>query len=219
MLEIGRSNFLRDLNREQKRLVVNAWPYILGYMVLDSAPITYLDIYYYDQDVAYAWAGFLSWGMGYFLLLLVMQQGGLFSKGKISGIGTYFALGLATGILVVLALVVLIIPGLYLLMRWLPVYARALTSFDEIGNTMRWSWDATERFQKPLGIAMIGPVLCYAISAGSLYLYDGSSWTAYIISSIAANLAISLARAWLTVLGVAAFATLTSFMTDDREPI
>ncbi len=217
MVSTGPSDFLRNLNREQKHLVMKAWPYVLGYIVLGSAPNTFLDIYYYDEAGAYVWAGFLDWALGYILLLVVMQKGGQFAHGKTSGIGTYFALGIATGIPVGLALVVLILPGVYLLMRWLPVYARALTSPNLIGNSLRWSWNATERFQRPLGIAMIGPVLCYGIAAGSLYLHDGSSWTAYILSAVAANHAISLAHAWLTILGVAAFATLASIEMDGKQ--
>ncbi len=217
MIHTASSDFLRALNCEQKQLAMKAWPYVLGYIVFGSAPNILLDIYYYEEAGAYLWAGVLVWVMGYILLLAIMKQGGLFAHGKTTGIGTYFVLEIAIDIPVGLALVVFIFPGLYLLMRWLPVYARALTSPNSIGNSLRWSWNATQRFQKPLLISMVGPVLCFGVAVGCLYLYDGSSWTVYILSSVVSNLAMSIAYAWLTILGAASFGMLASIEEDDKQ--
>ncbi len=206
------SEFLAALNREQKRLVLLAWPYVLGFIILASVPPIYLNLYYYELDSLYLLAGFLIWAMGYLLTLLLLQRGGFLPAGERGGIGTYFVLGLATGVLIALALVVLILPGFYLAMRWLPVYARALTTQDWAGNSMRWSWDATEPFQAPLSTALIGPAICYALAYSTGILPD--DWLAVMpfeFWAIAVNVTTAIGSAWFTVLGIAAFATISAF--------
>lgn len=204
----ARANFLHDLNIEQKRIALRNLPYVLAYLALTAAPYIYFDIFLWDQDSLYFLAAFLGWAMGYVLLLFIMQRSGYFADGKESGVGVYFALGLSTGILIALALVVLILPGLYLLMRWLPVYARALTTEEWITQSMRWSWTATEPFQKPLAAALAGPVLFYGISLTAIYFYDAMGLS-YEASVIIVHCAESVASAWLLILGVAAFGLLS----------
>ena len=202
------SDFLRALNAEQKRVAFRAWVYVVGYLLLTTTPHTYLDFYHWDVYGAYVWVGFYEWAVTYLLLLIVMKNGEYFAQGKSSGIGTYFVLALVTGIAISLALIVFILPGLYLLMRWLPVYARALTAEEWVGQSMRWSWEATERFQKPLSLALLGLVLCYGISLAALFSYDKEVMASYQLAMIVMNLALNLAAAWFTVLGVAAFGML-----------
>lgn len=208
MSDPSTSDFLRALNLEQKRVALRVWVYVIGYLLLTTAPQSYLDFYHSDVNGAYVWVGFLEWAVTYLLLLIVMKNGGYFVQGKTSGVGTYFVVGLVTGLAISLAVVVFILPGLYLLMRWLPVYARALTAAEWVGNSMRWSWDATERFQKPLSLALLGPVLCYAISVAASFFYDEDVMASYQLAMVVTNLAMNLGSAWLTILGAAAFGML-----------
>ena len=207
MSDYSPSDFLRALNAEQKRIAVRAWAYVVGYLLLTTAPHTYLDFYHWDVYGAYPWIGFFEWALTYLLLLVVMKTGGYFAEGKTSGIGTYFVLGLVTGIAIILAAIVFILPGLYLLMRWLPVFARVLTAEERIGQAMRWSWDATEHFQKPLSLALLGPALCYAISLAAALSYD-ENLLAYQLAMAIMNFALNLGSVWLTILGVAALGML-----------
>lgn len=202
------SDFLRALNAEQKRLVGLTWPYVLGYLLLTIVPYTYVDFYYWDVYGAYIWLGFFAWALTYLLLLIVMKGGGYLAGGKTSGVGTYFVLSLVTGMAICLALIVFILPGLYLMMRWLPVYARALTAEEWIGHSMRTSWEATEPFQRPLSLALLGPVLCYGISLVASVSYDEDVMASYQLAMVIMNLAVNLGAAWLTILGVAAFGEL-----------
>ena len=201
--------FLGILLEEQIRLARVGWMYIGLYLIATAAPFTYLDCYAFDDDGLYGLFSFISWGFGYLLFVGLMQKGGYLAGGKQTGFGTYFALGIAIGVPVMLALVVLILPGLYLLMRWLPAYARALVTLDGVGNSMRWSWNETEPLQKQLSVAMAGPVLCYAASIGLLIAYEllyyHFDWTGYVVASIFWNSGVSLGVAWFTIFGIAAF--------------
>jgi hypothetical protein len=198
--------FLRKLSREQRRLALSGRWFLLGYVCLTAGIYVVVDIYFYDQAMAEIWAAFLVWALGYLLLLGLMQKGGNLTGGRAGGVGTYFVLSLATGIPIALALVVLIVPGVYLMMRWLPVFARALVVEDWIGNTMRWSWNATQPYQKPLGISIMGPVACYGVAWAAYYAFELSDFLTYELVMIAMNVSTSVGSAWLAVLGIATFA-------------
>lgn len=212
----ARANFLHDLNIEQKRIALRNLPYVLAYLVLTTAPYIYLDIFLWYQENLYFLAAFLAWAMGYVLLLFIMQRSGYFADGKASGVGVYFALSVGTGILIGLAAIMLILPGLYLLMRWLPVYARALTTDEWVTQSMRWSWAATEPYQGPLALALVMPVMLFVISFAATYFLSigGLSYEATLIIG---NCAASVASAWLLILCVAAFGLLSDAEQRKRE--
>ncbi len=198
-----------SLSSEQLRLLNASRLSILGYIILVTGAYWCLDMYAWESDRIYVLLGFLVWGLGYFLFLSIMQRGGYLVDGKATGIGTYFALSVAIGVPVAFGLIVLVVPGLYLLMRWLPAYSRALVTFDGVGNSMRWSWAQTEKMTKVLALATIGPVVCFGVSLGLgyayEYLYEYFDWTEYGVASLAWNLAASMGTAWLTIVGVAAY--------------
>lgn len=213
--------FFGTLMAEQRKLVRKASAFLAAYILISTILYVLLDVYAHEKDSLYGLAGLLIWGLGYIMFLGVMQKGGLTTQGTKTGIGTYFALGIAIGIPVTLALIVLIIPGLYLLMRWIPAYSRALISYDGLGKAMRWSWDRTEPWQRPLGLALIFPVLlaCTSIASEFLYItfYDYFDWTGFIMASIFWNGAVSLWLAWLTIYGVAAFKLLDGHPASDLD--
>lgn len=211
------SQFLAALNAEQKRLWSKTWPIILGYVALWAGAYTALELYAYDFRSAYNLAKLLLWTLEFLLLVIVMEECGYLSGGKKSGVGTYMVLGVVKGLAISAALVVLIVPGLYLMMRWLPAYARALTTDDWVGNSLRWSWDATENFQKPLAIGLIGPVACCAIGLLLTVFYFPGDWMLDAAVLLVSNIMMSLGLAWLVVLGVASFGTLLSFGLDSEK--
>lgn len=199
---------LAALHQEQLNLMARAWPYVLGYVLFVSVPFIYLDLYHWDAEIAYVWIGFLTWALGYLLILKLLSARGLIHSRERGGVGTYVALAIPISLAVGLALVVFILPGIYLLMRWLPVFARALTRREWIGTSMRWSWNATEKFQRPLAISLAGPVALYLVAFGFPYLFEYSDWTTYTIIVLVTNLSAALGQTWLSVLGVASFALL-----------
>jgi hypothetical protein len=201
-------SFYRELLAEQRALARKAPGFLLAYVVIATAIYVLLDVYAYEQGGLYGLAGMLVWGLGYVLFAGLMQNGGLTAGGVKTGIGTYFALGLAVSLFVGIGLVLLVLPGLYLLMRWLPAYSRALVSLDGVGNAMRWSWERTEPWQRPLSLGMLAPVLVIASSLVPDLVFatvEDIGWTGYTLLSIAWNGAVSIGLAWLSVFGVAAY--------------
>lgn len=203
------SEFFRSLLAEQKSLVRHAPGLVAFYVTATTTAAVLVDVYAYDSGGLNALVSVLNWGLGYVLFLGLMQKGGLTPEGTRTGIGTYFALGIAVSILVGLALLAFIFPGLYLLMRWLPAYSRALISNDGVSNSMRWSWSRTEPWQRPLSLGMLFPVLCFGVAFVIPVIY--SSFVEYVsdtelaLWTIFTNGGMSIGFAWLTVYSVAAF--------------
>ncbi|MXO95305.1 hypothetical protein GRI34_02580 [Erythrobacter aquimaris] len=194
------------------RLLRSAPNIVLGYLVFLTVPYVYLDVYAYDNDAAYWLLGLITWGATYILFLKLMKVGGYLENGQGGGLGTYFVLGLGIGILVVLGLIGFAFPGLYLLMRWLPAYSRAIATNDGVNSSMWWSWRQTEKFQWVLGRAMIGPLFCYAAAIAVIIHYqfvyypEGERSIPYeLFSSVFTNFLINLATVWLTILGISAY--------------
>ena len=223
-MSIGAENAYRtgdfhdQLVGEQFRIALVGKFYVFGFLLASTVPYVFLDIYYPEGTEYYGLFGMIVWALGYILFVGVMKNGGYLGAGKQTGVGTYFVLGMAVGLPVLLGLVLLILPGLYLLMRWLPSYSRALVTSDGVGKAMRWSWEATEPFQRQLGIALIGPLACYGASIAMILSYDAFyehfDWAGYIAISILSNAVQSIGVAWFTILGVAAYGSISRPIED-----
>lgn len=211
--------FFNALMAEQRRLAGRAAGALAGYVVVGTAPYVLLDVYALESTAPYAWVAFFDWGLGYLLFLVLMHRGGLTAGGPRTGIGTYFVLGLVIGIPVLFGLVALLLPGLYLLVRWLPAYSRALMTRDGVASAMGWSWERTAPWQRPLAIAMLFPLVPYAIPLLAIFadglVYEQFGWTGYTLLSVLINGSGSIAFAGLTVYSVAAYALL---IARDAEP-
>jgi len=203
------SDFTRFLFNEQRRLVKAGWGFVAMYLFLGTAPYIYLDLYAYDEDGLYSILNLVTWALGYLLFLGLMRNGGYLDQGQKSGVGTYFVLGIAIGIPVSIGLVILVIPGLYLLMRLLPAYCRSISTGDWIGNCLRWSWTETEALQKPLSIGVVLAVLGYCASLLLYFLYDEYyqhfGWFTYIILTLIANIMMSIGIVCLTLFAIASY--------------
>lgn len=199
-----------SLAQVQWDLAAKAKVPLIGYFFISTALYSGVDIFYYDSWGLYLFSSMLVWVLGYVLLFLLLrhsaQEGEKPPKGSIS---SYFALGIIVGLAIMVGLVALILPGLYLMLRWLPAYARAADSGLGSSEAMGWSWQGTARIQKPLAFALIGPVLAnvaaFGIAAFQEFQFDNLSLELYSLTSIALNAAVSIAIAWLQLLGVAAF--------------
>jgi len=201
--------FLHALMAEQRRLAAKAAGFLAGYVLVATTSYVLLDVYVPESNAADAWVGVFDWALGYLVFLAVMHRGGLTAGGPRTGIGTYFVLDLLIAIPVFLGLLALFVPGLYLLMRWLPAYSRALMTHDGVVRAMGWSWERTAPWQRPLAMAMLLPLVPFAVFALAILadslVYEHFGWTGYVVLSLVLNVASSLGSAGLTVYCVAAY--------------
>ena len=199
--------FLLLLKCEQLRVARRGWPVLAVFVPANFAAYTVLD-QTHAGDQAYALLNLVLWAAGYVLLVGLMQRAGYLARGKAGGPGTYLIIGLAYGVAVLIGFVLLVVPGLYLVMRWLAAYPHAVTSGDILASLKR-SWTMTARHQPELSLALLGPVGLYCIVVGLPLLVAIDRDLAAEPLSLIANLAFAFAFAWLTILEIAAFGVLT----------
>ena len=92
-----------------------------------------------------------SLALGYAVTLTMIRKGGL-GHDTSRGFGAYFGIGILSGLGIVAGLVVLIIPGIFLAVRWSAAYGYALGDGAGVTASMGRSWEDT----KPHFLAILG---------------------------------------------------------------
>ncbi|MEO0589748.1 MAG: hypothetical protein AAFZ11_04220 [Pseudomonadota bacterium] len=207
----------------QKHIASQGWVYIAAYVLLGSLPYIYLDLNMPEANGAYVLMSFVGIGLNFVLLYTLMLRSGLLESGAKAGIVTFFGLSILHSVGVAFGFLLLVLPGIYLTLRWLPAFARLLSSDDTIPAALAWSWHRTSANVGALGLAGVAPGLLWlactaAMLAPELYyeLYPNAPWeTAYMSSVVIGNISLSVFFVWYTVLGIAAFAVLRDQVSDD----
>ncbi len=113
-------------------------------------------------------------------------------------VGTTLLAAFVTGI----GLLLLVVPGLYIILRWLPAVPAALSS-GEIVESLQRAWDATRAHQA----ALIGaglPIVAVFLLSGFIGI-DNMAIPFPFARAIVASIIATGAQVWLTLLEVAAF--------------
>lgn len=199
-VKLGRSGLLERLRDEQLRL---AW---LGKLPIATFVAAFLgvcgllDIFHVGSGAAELAVSVAFFVVGYFLMATLMRRAGNFDEVQREAFVTYCLIALAYGAAVFIGLFCFILPGLYLMMRWLAAFPDALVSGD-IGRSLGRSWNLTKQHQMPLSIALSGPFLAYAFGFGVLMVPDIHTTPTILIY----NFAFGLSLAWTILLEVAVF--------------
>ncbi|MEL6530974.1 MAG: hypothetical protein AAFQ27_13515, partial [Pseudomonadota bacterium] len=188
---------------EAARLVRSALGYGAVYLAGTIGFWSLIDFGIVGEDYSII-GSIVDFALGYLLTVGLLTSGGLLPDGMKGTFGTYFAVSLISGIAILLGLVALVIPGVFLMVRWLPAYGFALAQESSATDALGASWAATEGAFWPLFLAMfiplfavlapVVPVLLYDLSAilseDAIVLYDDMSdvvvFAFTILSSLAA---------------------------------
>ncbi len=202
-------DFSQRLWNQQISVAMSGWRWIWPYLAISILGYTWFDTFGYEFDGLYAAFSLFLWGLGFFLLLGLMKDGRAFRSGQMTGIGTYLGLSIVSGLAIALGILLFVLPGLYLAMRWIPAYPRALDSSNGITSALGWSWEKTRPHQQEL-VGAFAPVVGFYFAAISLIAIYELNWEAidgviYWLMVLGWNAALSLAVAWQTVLGVALY--------------
>lgn len=198
-----------SVNGEQIRIAQSGVTYLVGYIAVSAAAYSVVDILFFEEDALYFFSSVFVWAVGYVLLVMLMRCSAPNRELLRGGIGGYFGLGIISNFAIGIGFLMLVVPGLYLTMRWLPAFARLSASGDGVIQALSWSWEATASHQKELALALIGPMLTLAMFVGiiavqEIYLLEASSLT-LSLSFIAMNIFVGIFSAWMQLLGVAVY--------------
>lgn len=187
---------------------------VLAYIVVTTALYSAADILMVEDGV-YFLISIVGWALGYLLLRYLMRASATPGEAPLGGVGGYFALWLVSWVVIFAGLILLIIPGLYLILRWLPAYARLYVHGDGVVSALRWSWQETRALQKPLALALIWPFLFLALGVLGIFPVE-MGWIAWgetasqaasasDIVLVVVNLLSGIWTAWMQVLGIAVY--------------
>lgn len=176
----------------------------------------YFDLNYDIEAFFISPVDFVIFCAEFLLLVVIMRTSGQLENGRPANALAYVLIYVVTAIAIVVGLILMIVPGLYLMLRFLPSLARAVQDDGLSLDPVKWSWAATRQVQPQLAKALIGPVILLLITIGIqfhwsfVYMETEEVWPSYELwMTVAANLIAILASAWLTILAVASCALLS----------
>lgn len=198
---------LGQIMDESVRLARAAWRTAALYVAAMSAMGAVVD-QMPDVGAGSLISAVVSIGLGFVLTVNLLRGGGLAPAGLAAGFGGYFGLSLLSSLGMALGLLLLVIPGLVLFVRWAPAYGHVLVDGDGVTEGLGKSWEQTGVHFWPLALALLPPV-ALNLGAGAVYLLATDEHGLISVPvSVLANGAISAAGAAITVVGIAAYALL-----------
>ncbi len=121
------------------------------------------------------------------------------------GFGTFFGLSLLSGVGIALGLVVLIIPGIVVFVRWAPIYGFGLVDGDGVSAAFEKSWRLTGDHFVAILIAIAVPVAMYLAGFAILFFNFDAMGMIDLIPSAIANLLLALGGASVGAIGIAVY--------------
>ncbi len=152
---------------------------------------------------------------GFMLTRTMLDQSGLTTGGLGRGFGAYFGLSILTGLGTVIGLVLLIVPGILLMIRWLPAFGFLMGDGDDVSLALSSSWQRTRGHFWALFVGALPLVALMLVTATSYGLADTEEMGPSSLWYVVANLALyGLSLCW-NAYGIAAFALLK----DNRDQL
>lgn len=176
------------------------------YILCTTAAYSFGEWYYGDAFTVVGTLIMLVDGyLVYVLIFLLMAEAGLFAQGKRGGFLAYLVFTVLWGLAIIFGLMLLIVPGLILMARWMPGVCDVLVRNDGAVQAMKQSWEATSRSTGAL-MAHAAGVFLLGVAGGAVWAMSASLWgSAPLAFMILGNLLAVLASIWLVLLSVASY--------------
>ena len=128
--------------------------------------------------------------------------------GSVSGFWLYFRVGFIASIAIVFGYMLLIIPGIYLMARWLPAYGFALVEEGGAIKALGRSWDETSDYWRPLLGALMLPITVIAIGIGVIVFSEIENGSMSVFSYVIYDFTFSVSGLFFTGIGLATYSLL-----------
>ncbi|WP_435417852.1 hypothetical protein WAB17_13445 [Parerythrobacter aurantius] len=184
-------------------LVVTTMVLALGNIAVDL---------FFTSSVSNLFLGIVSLAIDFIVLRALLRNSGLVSGDLNGQVGTYFGLALLSAIGLTAGLVLLVIPGLVLAVRWSAIYGYGLVDGDGIANAMGKSWDATGPHFTPIAISLLVPIGIYAVSIAGLFWSVRGFGEVNLPLSILGNVGLAIGGNVFATVGIAVYS-----LTADRS--
>lgn len=206
------------LTDEAMRIVRSATGETVVYVLLLAALSIALDTYYPEFSLAGGnlLINILDLVVMYLLIRTFAVRAGLV-RHRVGGFWSYFGVGLLTGIAITIGLVLLVLPGIVLAVRWAPAYGFVVAGDDTTTGAMGKAWDATSNHFWPILAAIIVP-FALSILGGSLFFFAADELGTMPLAWLAtANLLIYAGGLATIAVGLAAYSLLSDRSAEIAE--
>lgn len=152
---------------------------------------------------------------GFALCRMMIERAGLLRAGASKGFWSYFGLALLSNIATVVGFVLVIVPGVLLMIRWLPAFGFLLGGGEDVNQSLSSSWQRTRGHFWALFLGAFALLPVAFIASGAYVMADEVPSIPSAVTFIVANLALYAATAAWTAYGIAAYALLK----DDQDEL
>ncbi len=157
-------------------------------------------------------------GAGFFLTKYMIEAGGLAQDGSTRSFWTYLGIAILTGLGIGFGLLFLLLPGLYLAVRWAPIYGYGMAhSSGGVGMAFTAAWESTRDHTVPISIAMLFPLAGFLIGMGIFATLPEVMDTGDLAGSIIGNGALEATSVAFTLIGLAVYSLLARPETEIAE--
>jgi hypothetical protein len=142
---------------------------------------------------------------GFYLLRAMLVNTGVTQAAESNRVGAYFGLSILSGLGIVLGLVVLIVPGIILIVRWLLAYAILVSEDTTVTGALSESWQRTGAHFWAL---LAGVLIVLLIGIAALAVYVSNDFLPGVpveAALVAGNVLLATMTVIFTALGVEAY--------------
>lgn len=180
---------------------------IVAYVAAMTAVYSLLDLYAAGTG-NYSAGSFANAAAGYALMHSLVVKTGMASKGEVAGFGAYFGLSILQGLAYLAGLILLIVPGIILIVRWTPSFALLMSEKRGVMESMKRSWKETKGSFWPLfGVTLLGavPALLAILMAATLFGDAVPTSATGVALSMLTNVCVTAMSAYYALLGLATY--------------
>jgi hypothetical protein len=184
---------------------------VLFYVVAVAGVAILADTYSETMPALTLLTAIVGLAANYLLLRALLHDAGLKREGEGGGFGAYFVVGILSGLGVLLGLVLLVIPAIVLMVRWVAADAIVVSENPGASNALSESWEATrDHFWPLLATMLIGfvpyitAVVLFGIGAEFYDVVELDGW-AIQAGLVVANVLAAIYGVFSSALSVAAY--------------
>lgn len=192
-----------DIIEEARRIGMTCLPTIAIFVVVMTALSATVDVMGWGLNGGDLLVNIIALVAGYLLLIEIIKASRLAPDGPTNGFGTYFGLGILTGLAIAFGFILLIVPGVFLLVRWSAIYGFAFAGGKGVTEAMGASWDATKEHFWPILLALLLPMAVYIVALLVMFMgLDEAAETSSIGAALVSNVLLYSASVASTLLGL-----------------
>lgn len=191
-----------ELLSKSSGMIARSWFIAVIYVVVGAGLQTLADQPGWERGGQFA-SSIAGLGLGYALVTKMVERE--FDGGSLAGFWSYFGLSVLSGIGLALATIALIIPGIFLFVRWSAAYGFLCVEGEGVTQSLTSSYALTRSAFWPILISLLVPLAVGLCGIIPVAIWDSTAGTLPLWLSLPSNGAVSFAGVIITALGLSVY--------------